>query len=54
MAKMTKAQARRRLTEAATKTAKVFVDADVHLTNGDLQKLFKIRSELINMSKKLK
>lgn len=54
MAKMSKAQARKRLSEAASKVAHTFVDADNHLSNADLSKLFKIRSELLNMSKKLK
>jgi len=52
--KMTKAQARRRLTEASTKVSKVFIDADVHLTNADLGHLLKIRNQLNNMAKKLK
>lgn len=51
---MTKAAARKRLTEASSKVAHVFVNADTHLTDGDLTKLFKIRSQLLNMAKKLK
>lgn len=54
MAKMTKAQARKRLAEAATKCAKVFVDGDIHMTNAELKQLLDCRNKLLNMSKKLK
>ena len=54
MAKMTKAQSRKRLAEAASKVAHVFVEGDQHLSTACLTKLFKIRNELLNLSKKLK
>lgn len=54
MAKITKAQARKRLEEATRKVATVFMDGDAHLSNSDLNKLLKMRHELVLMVKKLK
>ena len=54
MAKYTKATTRKRLAEAASKVAHVFVEGDAHFSTGDLTKLFKIRNDLLNLSKKLK
>ena len=57
MPKMTKAQARRRLTEAGDKLAKVWMSsgrATVGLSTQDLNKLIAIRTQLQNMAKKLK
>jgi len=54
LAKMTKAQARKRCSEAASKAAHVFVDADVHLSNAQLKTLLECRNKLLNISKALK
>ena len=57
MPKMTKAQARRRLTEAGDKLAKVWMSsgrATVGLSTQDLNKLIAIRTQLQNMAKNLK
>ena len=54
MAKMTKAAARKRCAEAASKVANVFVEADVHLTNAQLKTLLDCRNKLLNISKSLK
>ena len=54
MAKMTKAACRKRLAEAMRKVATVFMDGDAHLTNGELNKLLKMRHDLSNMIVKLK
>lgn len=54
MPKMTKAQARKRTAEAATKCALVFMEADVHLTNAQLKTLLECRNKLSNISKSLK
>lgn len=51
---MTKAQARKRLAESASKVSAVFMDADSHLTDGELKKLLEIRMKLLNMAKRLK
>jgi len=54
MAKYTKAQTRKRLAESASKVAHVFVEGSAHFSTADLNKLFKIRNDLLNLSKKLK
>ncbi len=54
MAKMTKAQARKRCTEAATKAAAVFIQADNHLTNAQLKTLLECRNKLMNIAKALR
>lgn len=54
LAKMTKAQARKRCAEAASKAAHVFVDADAHLTNAQLKTLLEVRNKLLNISRALK
>jgi len=54
LAKMTKAQARKRCNEASTKVSRVFIDADVHLTNAQLKTLLECRNKLLNIAKSLK
>jgi len=55
MAKMTKAQARKRLTEAAQKVARVWADQyPPVLTTRETNELVKIHDSLIKMSLKLK
>jgi len=54
MAKMTKAAARKRCAEAASKCAHVFVDADMHLSTAQLKTLLDCRNKLLNISKALK
>ena len=58
MAKMTKAQARKRLKEAADKCSKVLTwtpnNISDHLSSAEFKKLMTIRTQLINMGQKLK
>jgi len=54
MAKMTKAQARKRCNEAATKASLVFIEADSHLSNAQLKTLLECRNKLLNIAKSLK
>lgn len=54
VAKMTKAQARKRCNEASTKVSRVFMEADVHLTNAQLKTLLDCRNKLLNIAKSLK
>jgi len=54
MAKLGKVQTRKRLEEAMRKCAIVFMDGDNHLSNGELNKLLKMRHDLALMIKKLK
>jgi len=53
MAKMTKSQVKKRLSEAATKIATCFIEGDTHLTNAELSKMLKMRHDLFNIVKKL-
>jgi len=54
MAKMTKAAARKRCNEAATKVSLVFMEADSNLTNAQLKTLLDCRNKLLNIVKSLK
>jgi hypothetical protein len=54
LAKMTKAAARKRCAEAATKCATVFVEADSFLTTAQFKTLLECRNKLMNLSKSLK
>jgi len=54
LAKLTKAQSRKRLFEARNKIVAVFVDGDSHLSNSDLNKLLKMRFDITAIIGKLK
>jgi len=54
MAKLSKAQSRKRLDEAASKVSLVFMEGDKHLTDAQLKTLLDIRMKLHNICKKLK
>ena len=54
LAKMTKAQARKRANEAASKVSRLFMEADAHLTNAQLKTLLDCRNKLLNITKSLK
>tara|TARA_Y100000361_G_C10919054_1_gene217948 strand:+ start:161 stop:331 length:171 start_codon:yes stop_codon:yes gene_type:complete len=54
MAKLTKAQTRKRLDEAASKISLCFMDGDRHLTDSQLKKLLQMRMDLHNMCKKMR
>jgi len=52
--KITKAQARKRLNEAAMKVGRVWYGAGPHLTTAEQNELVKIKQRLQQISKKLK
>jgi len=54
LAKISKAQARKRLDEAASKVSLVFMDGDRHLTDAQLKTLLDIRMKLHNICKKMR
>lgn len=54
MAKLTKAQARKRLDEAASKISLVFMEGDRHLTDAALKSLLDMRMKLHNIAKRIK